>query len=114
MMNEIGAISSPGLTLNWLRQKKQVIITTFLWHMHQAATQYLAGREVEAADWLQLASDNMGLLWPARLVKSAHEPFIDGWIQLRRCFFDFIMLFYRGLREKESYYEVVLGYGKSL
>lgn len=108
LMTEIGASSAPWSTLNWLRAKKEVIITTFLWQMHQAAAHYLAGRELEASESLQMASDNMGLLWPARAVTSPRAPFIDSWARLRRSFFDFIMLFYRGLRQKESYYEVVL------
>lgn len=113
ILTAIGVQSSPWLAVNWLREKKQVIVTTFLWQMHRAATQYLAGREREAAECLQLASRDMGLLWPAAVANSAPQPFIEGWIRLRRCFFDFVMLFYRGLREKESYYEFVLDNGKT-
>ena len=112
MMKEVGASSSPVVAMNWLREKKQATITTFLWHMHQAAKQYLTNSEAEADEQLRLAEHDLGLLFPGRSVNSA--AFIERWLLLRRIFFDFLMLFYRGLKQKESYYEVVLDYGQSL
>ena len=111
MVTEIGGTTSPALALKWLREKKQVLITTFLWYMHQAGAQYLMGSVPDADESLQSALRSMEALWPARRAQLVQDAFVENWTALRRCFFEFIMLFYRGLKAKESHYRYVLNIG---
>lgn len=108
MAVEIAKVVSLKRALAWLRQTKQVQMTTFLWHMNQAASQFMLG-DTEAADRsLRRASSTMVALWPARRLPSENRPFSDSWLELRRRFFGFVMLFYRGLEQNRSYYQFLL------
>jgi len=97
--------------VQWLRENKQAEIITFLWCMHIAALRALKGDMREANEWLYMASNSLHRLWPVMSMHLDQSAFVDRWIALRRRFFDFIVLFYRGLRVKESYYRFVLDGG---
>ncbi|HNT74550.1 MAG TPA: hypothetical protein PKH77_05990 [Anaerolineae bacterium] len=96
---------------HWLFENKQLLITSFLWHMHQAAISYLNDDAPAATKWLALAASNMEELWPRDYKRRNADSFVDSWLALRNRFFDFIPQFYRGLESKQSYYRWILSDG---
>ena len=104
--------ASSASSLSWLRQSKQVVMTSFLWSMHLAAVGYLQDETDQAGAYLQAAAKFMHTLWPARTKQLSEPAFVENWLALRREFFEFLVFFYRSFKPKQAYFNYVLGIGE--
>ena len=100
--------SSLRKSLKWLSTNKQVCITCFLWHMHQASGYYWRGLNEEAELELYSATMLLNKLWPGRQTFQYSDSFLVSWKKLRIHFFDFLPRFYQGLLSNIPYYRFLL------
>jgi len=108
MATRLARTTSPRAAWAWLRDTKQVRITSFLWSMHRAASSAIAGNVDEAEDRLEQARVCMSELWPDDPPVEKDLSLANRWLELRRRFIAFLISYYRGLEQNRSYYRFVL------